>query len=78
MIDPGAFAGTTVPRTSRLSASAVAPAPIQVARNPGDARVRRWILVAGTAALEVCSEWKSIYVDVSGRLQRAQIDTQDL
>jgi aldehyde dehydrogenase (NAD+) len=31
---------------------------------------------AGTAALDVFSEWKSIYVDFSGRLQRAQIDTQ--
>ena len=29
---------------------------------------------AGTAALDVFSEWKSIYVDFSGRLQRAQID----
>jgi acyl-CoA reductase-like NAD-dependent aldehyde dehydrogenase len=33
---------------------------------------------AGTAALDVFSEWKSIYVDFSGRLQRAQIDTADL
>ena len=33
---------------------------------------------AGTAALDVFSEWKSIYVDFSGRLQRAQIDTSDL
>ena len=31
---------------------------------------------AGVAALEVFSEWKSIYVDFSGRLQRAQIDTE--
>jgi aldehyde dehydrogenase (NAD+) len=30
---------------------------------------------AGQAALEVFTEWKSIYVDYSGRLQRAQIDT---
>jgi alpha-ketoglutaric semialdehyde dehydrogenase len=30
---------------------------------------------AGTAALDVFSEWKSIYIDFSGRLQRAQIDT---
>ena len=29
---------------------------------------------AGTAALEMFTEWKSIYVDYSGRLQRAQID----
>jgi alpha-ketoglutaric semialdehyde dehydrogenase len=29
---------------------------------------------AGTAALELFSEWKSVYVDFSGRLQRAQID----
>jgi acyl-CoA reductase-like NAD-dependent aldehyde dehydrogenase len=29
---------------------------------------------AGIAALDVFSEWKSIYVDFSGRLQRAQID----
>jgi alpha-ketoglutaric semialdehyde dehydrogenase len=29
---------------------------------------------AGTSALDVFSEWKSIYVDFSGRLQRAQID----
>ena len=33
---------------------------------------------AGTAALEVFSEWKSVYVDFSGKLQRAQIDTQEL
>ena len=32
---------------------------------------------AGTAALDVFSEWKSIYVDFSGRLQRAQIDTME-
>jgi alpha-ketoglutaric semialdehyde dehydrogenase len=33
---------------------------------------------AGTAALDVFSEWKSVYVDFSGRLQRAQIDTQEI
>jgi aldehyde dehydrogenase (NAD+) len=33
---------------------------------------------AGTAALDVFSEWKSIYVDFSGRLQRAQIDATQL
>jgi aldehyde dehydrogenase (NAD+) len=31
---------------------------------------------AGIAALEVFSEWKSIYVDFSAKLQRAQIDTE--
>ena len=30
---------------------------------------------AGTAALDLFSEWKSIYVGFSGKLQRAQIDT---
>ena len=30
---------------------------------------------SGTAALDVFSEWKTIYVDFSGTLQRAQIDT---
>jgi alpha-ketoglutaric semialdehyde dehydrogenase len=29
---------------------------------------------AGTAALDVFSEWKSVYIDYSGKLQRAQID----
>ncbi|MGH9346038.1 MAG: aldehyde dehydrogenase family protein [Vicinamibacterales bacterium] len=33
---------------------------------------------AGTAALDVFSEWKSIYVDFSGTLQRAQIDAQEM
>jgi len=33
---------------------------------------------AGVAALEVFSEWKSIYIDFSGKLQRAQIDTEQL
>jgi aldehyde dehydrogenase (NAD+) len=33
---------------------------------------------AGIAALDVFSEWKSIYVDFSGKLQRAQIDTEEL
>jgi acyl-CoA reductase-like NAD-dependent aldehyde dehydrogenase len=32
---------------------------------------------AGQAALDVFTEWKSIYVDYSGRLQRAQIDTEE-
>jgi aldehyde dehydrogenase (NAD+) len=30
---------------------------------------------AGTAALDIFTEWQSIYVDYSGTLQRAQIDT---
>lgn len=29
---------------------------------------------AGTAALDVFSEWKAVYIDYSGRLQKAQID----
>jgi aldehyde dehydrogenase (NAD+) len=33
---------------------------------------------AGTAALDVFSEWKSIYVDFSGRLPRAQVGTAEL
>ncbi|MEO8033114.1 MAG: aldehyde dehydrogenase family protein, partial [Acidobacteriota bacterium] len=33
---------------------------------------------AGVAALDFFSEWKSIYVDYSGSLQRAQIDTEEL
>ena len=32
---------------------------------------------AGHAALDSYTEWKSIYVDFSGRLQRAQIDNQE-
>ena len=32
---------------------------------------------AGQAALDVFTEWKSIYVDYSGRLQKAQIDTSE-
>jgi aldehyde dehydrogenase (NAD+) len=31
---------------------------------------------AGGAALDVFSEWKSVYIDFSGRLQRAQIDVE--
>lgn len=31
---------------------------------------------SGTAALDVFTEWKSVYVDYSGKLQRAQIDTE--
>jgi aldehyde dehydrogenase (NAD+) len=30
---------------------------------------------AGQAALDFFTEWKSIYVDYSGKLQKAQIDT---
>jgi alpha-ketoglutaric semialdehyde dehydrogenase len=32
---------------------------------------------AGQAALDVFTEWKSIYVDYSGRLQKAQIDAAE-
>ena len=31
---------------------------------------------SGVAALDVFTEWKSIYIDYSGKLQRAQIDTK--
>jgi aldehyde dehydrogenase (NAD+) len=33
---------------------------------------------SGEAALDVFTEWKSIYVDFSGTLQRAQIDVNEL
>jgi alpha-ketoglutaric semialdehyde dehydrogenase len=33
---------------------------------------------AGTQVLDIFSEWKSIYVDYSGKLQRAQIDTVEI
>ena len=33
---------------------------------------------AGQAALDVFTEWKSLYVDYSGKLQRAQIDNVEL
>ena len=33
---------------------------------------------AGTQVLDIFSEWKSIYVDYSGKLQRAQIDQVDI
>jgi aldehyde dehydrogenase (NAD+) len=33
---------------------------------------------AGVAGIDVFTEWKSIYVDYSGALQRAQIDTEEV
>jgi acyl-CoA reductase-like NAD-dependent aldehyde dehydrogenase len=33
---------------------------------------------AGVAGIEVFTEWKSIYIDYSGALQRAQIDTEEV
>jgi aldehyde dehydrogenase (NAD+) len=33
---------------------------------------------AGTTVLDIFTEWKSVYIDYSGRLQRAQIDTEEL
>ncbi|HEY7059587.1 MAG TPA: aldehyde dehydrogenase family protein [Vicinamibacterales bacterium] len=33
---------------------------------------------AGVAALDVFSEWKSVYIDFSGKLQKAQIDQQEV
>ena len=33
---------------------------------------------AGTAALDFFTEWKTVYVDYSDKLQRAQIDTDEL
>ena len=32
---------------------------------------------AGTQALDIFSEWKSVYIDYSGKLQRAQIDVDE-
>ena len=33
---------------------------------------------AGQAGLDTFTEWKTVYIDYSGRLQRAQIDTDSL
>ena len=33
---------------------------------------------AGVAGIDVFSEWKSVYVDYSGALQRAQLDTEEI
>jgi aldehyde dehydrogenase (NAD+) len=33
---------------------------------------------SGIAALDLFSEWKSVYIDFSGKLQRAQIDLEDV
>jgi acyl-CoA reductase-like NAD-dependent aldehyde dehydrogenase len=33
---------------------------------------------AGRQVLDIFTEWKSVYVDTSGRLQKAQIDTDAL
>jgi alpha-ketoglutaric semialdehyde dehydrogenase len=32
----------------------------------------------GTQVLDIFSEWKAVYVDYSGKLQRAQIDTEQI
>ena len=56
------------------SATIGAEVPSAVRRNEGDRQ--RPSRGRGTAALDVFSEWKSVYVDFSGKLQRAQIDTE--
>ncbi len=33
---------------------------------------------AGQAGLDVFTEWKTLYIDFSGRLQRAQMDTEEI
>ena len=33
---------------------------------------------AGKTGLDIFTEWKTVYVDYSGRLQRAQIDTEEI
>ena len=33
---------------------------------------------AGTQVLDIFSEWKSLYVDYSGKLQKAQIDEVEI
>ena len=33
---------------------------------------------AGQAGLDVFTEWKTLYIDYSGKLQRAQIDTEEI
>jgi aldehyde dehydrogenase (NAD+) len=33
---------------------------------------------AGTAALDAVTEWKTVYIDYSGKLQKAQIDEPKL
>src|SRR4029077_21231002 len=53
--------------------AAEVPLPFGGTKNTGNGHRE-----AGVAALDVFSEWKSIYIDFSGRLQRAQIDAAGL
>jgi alpha-ketoglutaric semialdehyde dehydrogenase len=36
--------------------------------------MQTWFLEAGIAGLDVFTEWKVVYTDYSGKLQKAQID----
>ena len=33
---------------------------------------------AGKTGLDIFTEWKTVYIDYSGKLQRAQIDTEEI
>ena len=55
----------------------VSDSELLVKQMTGEYRVKNEALkeLSLQAALDVFTEWKSIYVDYSGKLQRAQIDT---
>ena len=61
----------------RLIPSAMEPRGVVVVPQPfgGTKDTGNGHREAGQAALDVFTEWKSVYVDYSGTLQRAQIDT---
>ena len=64
---PASSTSTRRPSAPRCTCRSAAP------KNTGNGHRE-----AGVAALDVFSEWKSIYIDFSGKLQRAQIDVEQV
>ena len=60
----------------RLHQRRARPAPRSTSRSVAGRRPATATARPGHVALDTYTEWKSIYVDFSGRLQRAQIDNQ--
>ena len=69
---PGLEAGITYANAPTIGAEVQSPFGGTEETGPTDTRE------VGTTALEEFTYWKTVYVDYSGRLQKAQIDTAKL
>ena len=66
------------PGSSLIGLAGLAVGAYQILKDKSDTGTGTRTVQPGTQVLDIFSEWKSLYIDYSGKLQKAQIDAVEI